>query len=49
MGHTDEARSAFDFRPPAAVPLYSGNPWFMPAIIKGYAVRDRIAWWRTRR
>ena len=49
MGHGEQARSAFDFRPPAAVPLYRGNPWFMPAIIKGYALQDRIAWWRTRR
>jgi glycine/D-amino acid oxidase-like deaminating enzyme len=49
MGHGAQARSAFDFRPPAAVPLYRGNPWFMPAIIKGYALQDRIAWWRTRR
>ncbi|MDR7126665.1 FAD-binding oxidoreductase [Pseudotabrizicola sp. 4114] len=49
MGHTAESPSAFDFRPPAAVPLYRGNPWFMPAIIKGYAVQDQISWWRTRR
>ncbi len=49
MGHAEQARSAFDFRPPAAVPLYRGNAWFMPAIIKGYAVQDQIAWWKTRR
>jgi glycine/D-amino acid oxidase-like deaminating enzyme len=49
MGHVEQARSAFDFQPPAAVPFYRGNPWFMPAIIKGYAVQDRIAWWKTRR
>lgn len=49
MGHAEQARCAFDFRPPAAVPLYRGNPWFMPAIIKGYAVQDQIAWWRARR
>lgn len=49
MGHPGDAQSAFDFRPPAAVPLYRGNPWFMPAIIKGYAVQDQIAWWRARR
>jgi glycine/D-amino acid oxidase-like deaminating enzyme len=49
MGHADKARSAFDFRPPAAVPLYRGDPWFMPAIIKGYGVQDTIAWWRARR
>jgi glycine/D-amino acid oxidase-like deaminating enzyme len=49
LGHAEQARSAFDFRPPAAVPLYCGNPWFLPAIIKSYAVRDQIAWWRAKR
>ena len=49
MGHTEKARSAFDFRPPAAVPLYRGDPWFMPAVIQGYGLQDRIAWWRARR
>lgn len=49
LGHAEQARSAFDFRPPAAVPLYRGNPWFMPAIIKSYAMRDQIAWWRAKR
>lgn len=49
MGHADRARSAFDFRPPAAVPFYRGNPWFMPAVIKGYGLQDKIAWWRARR
>jgi glycine/D-amino acid oxidase-like deaminating enzyme len=49
MGHCEQARTAFDFRPPAAIPLYRGNPWFMPAILKGYALQDRIASWRARR
>lgn len=49
MGHADLAESAFDFRPPAAVPLYRGNPWFMPAIIQGYGLQDRIAWRRHSR
>lgn len=49
LGNAEQARSAFDFRPPAAVPFYNGNPWFMPAVIKGYGVQDRIAWWKTRR
>ncbi|RGP35947.1 NAD(P)/FAD-dependent oxidoreductase [Pseudotabrizicola alkalilacus] len=49
MGHTEQADTAFDFRPPAAVPLYRGNPWFMPAVIKGYGLQDRIAWWRAKR
>lgn len=49
MGHGEQARTAFDFRPPAAIPLYRGNPWFLPAVIKGYALQDRIAWWRASR
>ncbi|BCH21661.1 oxidoreductase [Mesorhizobium sp. L-8-10] len=49
MGHVDKARSAFDFRAPAAVPFFNGNAWFMPAIIKGYALQDKIAWLRARR
>jgi glycine/D-amino acid oxidase-like deaminating enzyme len=49
MGHAEKARTAFDFRPPAAIPLYRGNPWFMPAIIQGYRLQDRIALWRASR
>lgn len=49
IGQGERARSAFDFRPPAAVPLYRGDPWFLPAIIKGYAFQDRITLWRERR
>ena len=49
MGHSEQARTAFDFRPPASIPLYRGNPWFMPAIIQGYRMQDRIALWRARR
>lgn len=49
LGHKTEAVTAFDFRPPAAVPFYRGNPWFIPAIIRGYALQDRIAMWRARR
>jgi glycine/D-amino acid oxidase-like deaminating enzyme len=49
MGHDERARTAFDFRPPASIPLYQGNPWFMPAFILGYRMRDRIALWRASR
>lgn len=49
LGSGEQARSAFFARPPAAVPLYRGNPWFMPAFIKAYALQDRIAWWRSKR
>ncbi|MER9890805.1 FAD-binding oxidoreductase [Mesorhizobium sp. M0119] len=49
MGHGEQSRTAFDFRPPSAVPLYRGNPWFMPAIIQGYRLQDRLAFWRASR
>jgi glycine/D-amino acid oxidase-like deaminating enzyme len=49
MGHDERARTAFDFRPPAFIPFYRGNPWFMPAFIQGYRMRDRIALWRASR
>lgn len=49
LGHEEQARSAFDFRPPALIPFYRGNPWFMPAFIQGYRMRDRIALWRASR
>jgi hypothetical protein len=26
LGQNAEARAAFDFRPPASIPLYNGNP-----------------------
>ena len=49
MGHDEGARTAFDLRPPASIPLYRGNPWFMPAIFQGYQMPDRIALWRASR
>jgi glycine/D-amino acid oxidase-like deaminating enzyme len=49
MGDRESARSAFDFRPPSAIPFYRGSPWFMPAVIQGYRLQDRIAWWRASR
>lgn len=49
LGNKEEARTAFEFRPPAAVPLYRGNAWFMPAIIQGYALQDKVAMWRSKR
>lgn len=36
-------RSALDFRPPAAVPLFNGRPWFMPAVFAWLTLRDRLA------
>ena len=49
MGERVEEPSAFDMRPPAAVPFFNGKPWFMPAIIKGYALQDRLALSRAKR
>ncbi|PWE77334.1 oxidoreductase [Bradyrhizobium sp. SUTN9-2] len=49
MGHDVQACTAFDFRPPAFIPFCRGNPWFMPAFIQGYRMRDRIALWRASR
>lgn len=49
LGHEEQARTAFDFRPPAFIPFYRGDPWFMPAFIQGYRMRDRIALWRASR
>ncbi|WP_027577447.1 FAD-binding oxidoreductase [Bradyrhizobium sp. WSM1743] len=49
MGHDAQARTAFDFRPPAFIPFYRGNPWFLPVFIQTYRMRDRIALWRASR
>ena len=38
-------RSAFHLRPPAAVPLFRGKAWFMPAVFAGLALQDR---WKAR-
>lgn len=46
---SDRGRTAFDFRPPAFVPLYRGDPWFIPAVIQGYRLQDCITMWRARR
>ncbi len=35
--------SALDFRAPPAVPLYTGTPYFMPAIFAWLTLQDRLA------
>jgi glycine/D-amino acid oxidase-like deaminating enzyme len=35
--------SALDFRPPAAVPLYNGTPWFLPIVFAGLHLQDRLS------
>jgi hypothetical protein len=37
------ADSALDFRPPRAVPLFNGKPWFMPAVFGWLTLQDRLA------
>lgn len=49
MGNNECAHTAFDFAPPPAIPLYRGNPWFLPVMIGSYRIQDRIAHWRASR
>lgn len=35
-------RSAFEGRPPHAIPFYAGKPWFLPAAVGWFAMRDRL-------
>jgi glycine/D-amino acid oxidase-like deaminating enzyme len=35
--------SALDFRAPAAVPLFNGKAWFMPAVFAWLTLQDRVA------
>jgi glycine/D-amino acid oxidase-like deaminating enzyme len=48
LGEPD-GTTALDFRPPAAVPLYTGQPWFMPAVFAWLAAKDRFNHPRKRR
>lgn len=38
----DEGRTAFDDLPFPTRPFYSGNPWFLPAAVAWYRLRDRV-------
>ena len=38
----DVGRSALDFRPPAAVPMFNGTAWFMPGVFAWLRLRDRL-------
>lgn len=38
----DTSRSALDFRPPPAVPFYTGTPYFMPAVFAWLTLQDRL-------
>ncbi len=39
---SEDGRTALDFRPPAAIPLYNGTPWFMPGVFAWLRIRDRL-------
>ena len=39
----ETGRSALDFRPPPAVPLFAGKAWFMPAVFAWLTLQDRLA------
>lgn len=41
-----EGKSAFDFAPPAAVPLFRGTAWFMPAAFTWMNLQDRMSFRR---
>jgi len=41
LGDTDAGRSAFDFRPPKAVPFFRGTAWFMPAVFAALKRKDQ--------
>ena len=43
LGDAEGGRSALDRRPPAAVPLFNGKPWFMPAVFAWMWPQDRLA------
>jgi glycine/D-amino acid oxidase-like deaminating enzyme len=44
----ERGRSALDFRPPPAVPLYDGRPWFLPAVFAWLSLQDRLSRWSPR-
>jgi glycine/D-amino acid oxidase-like deaminating enzyme len=44
-----EGASALDFRAPAAVPLFNGRAWFMPAVFAWLTLQDRLATRRAAR
>lgn len=42
LGDLDAGRTAFDDLPFETRPLYTGNPWFMPAIIRWHRLLDEL-------
>ena len=44
LGDEEHGRTAFDDLPFDTRPLYTGNPWFMPAIIRWHRMLDRLGY-----
>ena len=47
-GPNGTSPSVFYNKPPAPIPLYDGNPWFMPFIVSFFAAQDKINDWTDR-
>jgi len=41
LGDADAGQSAFNFRPPQAVPFFRGTAWFMPAVFAALKRKDQ--------
>ncbi len=44
LGNEEEGATAFDDLPFETRPLYTGNPWFLPAIVRWQRMADRLGW-----
>ena len=42
-----EGKTAFDDLPFPTRPLYTGKPWFLPAVVSWYRFQDRIQYQRS--
>jgi len=42
LGNEEEGRTAFDDLPFETRPLYTGNPWFVPALVRWHRLLDRL-------
>jgi hypothetical protein len=42
LGNEEEGATAFDDLPFETRPLYTGNPWFLPAIVRWQRMADRL-------
>jgi len=42
LGNEEEGRTAFDDLPFETRPLYTGNPWFVPTLVRWHRLLDRL-------